>query len=53
MCEARKSSSHKNNDKKIKETPVEDTGAQMPIAGLKIDDFDDSPYFLMFLNNAI
>ena len=35
------------------DTPVEETGAQMLTAGLKMDVFDNPPYSLMFLNNAI
>ena len=32
---------------------MEDTGTQILMAGLKMGDFDDSPYSLMFLKNAI
>ena len=35
------------------ETPVEGTGAQILMEGIKMENFDDSPYSLMFLNNAI
>ena len=32
---------------------MEETGAQMLMTGLKMDNFDNSPPSLMFLNNAI
>ena len=51
--ETRNSSPSTNNDKKSTDTPVDETGAQMLMTGLKMDNFDDSPYFLMFLYNAI
>ena len=51
--ETRKSSPSADNDKRITDTPMEETGTQMLMAGLKMDNFDNSPYFLMFLNNAI
>ena len=53
MNETIKSSPNANNEKRSTETPVEETGAQILLAGLKMDDFDDSPYSLMFLNNSI
>ena len=37
--EARQSSSPANNDKRITDTPVEETGTQMIITGLKMDGF--------------
>ena len=53
MNETRKSSSSANNEKRITDTPVEETGAKMLTAGLEIDNFDNSTYSMMFLNNAI
>ena len=49
----RKSSPYANSYKRSTDTPVKETGAQILMEGLKMDDFDDSPYFLMFLNNTI
>ena len=34
---------YSNNYKSITDTSLEDTGAQMLTAGLKMDDFDNSP----------
>ena len=48
-----KSSTCENNDKRSTDTPAEETSAQMLTARLKMDNFDDSSYSLMFLNNAI
>ena len=53
MNEAKKSSSTANNKKRRTHAPVEDTGAQVLTTGTKMDNFDDSPYYLMLLNNAI
>ena len=53
MNETRNSSPYANNDKRRTEKQVGDTGAQMLMAGLEIDDFDYSPYYLIFLNNEI
>ena len=43
MNETRKSITSANNDKMVTDTPVEDTGTQILMAVLKMDDFDDSP----------
>ena len=53
MNETIKSSPSENNDKRRTYTPAEENGAHMLMTGLKMDDFDNSPYSLMFLNNAI
>ena len=47
------SSSYTNYEKSITNTPVEETGTQKIMARIKMDNFDNSPYSLMFLNNAI
>ena len=39
--ETRKSSTSANNYKRSTDTPVEDTGAQMLMAGLEMEDFDE------------
>ena len=51
--ETRRSSSSENNYNRSMDTPVEETGAQMLMIGVEIDNFDDSPYCLIFLNNTI
>ena len=53
MNEARNSNSTSDNYKKITDTTVEETGAQMVTPGLEMEYFDGSPYSLMFLNNKI
>ena len=53
MNEKIKSSPYENNDKRSTDTQVEETDAQMLMVGIKMDDFDDSPYPLMSLNNKI
>ena len=35
------------------ETPVEETGAQKIMVGIKIDRFENGTYSLMFLKNSI
>ena len=53
MNEKRKLSTSDNNYKRSTDTLVEETGAQTIMPGLEMDGFDDSPYYLMFLKNAI
>ena len=35
------------------ETTAEETGTQKIMAGIKMDIFENGPYYLMFLNNSI
>ena len=53
MNETRKTNPSTNYDKRITDTPVEETGTKMLMTGINMDDFEDSPYSLMFINNAI
>ena len=47
------SSLFENNYKRSTDTPVEDTGTQMIMLGIGMDDFVDSPYYLMPLKKSI
>ena len=53
MNETRKSSLYANNDKRSTYILVEETGAQMLMSGLEMDNFDGLPYSLMFMNNVL